>query len=188
MIKRSGPARRTGKSRRLGRIPLLRRFCRSEDGAAAVEYALVGLPFLLLLTLTLEHALAFYAHTSLNAGVEDLSRKIRTNQITGNSHTAAAFKQELCASDFMTLFDCNGLQVDVREIARFGDPGVPRNPDGSLNTNGFGFNPGGKVSINIVRVYYEWPAILAWQSFTTGNMWSNGKRLLVGSRAFRIEP
>ena len=116
MIKRSTPGRGASIVKRFSKIPFLRRFCRSDDGVAAVEFALLGLPFLLLLTLSMEHALAFYANTSLNAGVEELSRKIRTNQITGNTHTAASFKQELCASDFLTLFDCKHFKKCIKEM------------------------------------------------------------------------
>ena len=52
--------------------PLARRFVRQQDGAAAVEFALVALPFLALTFAILETALVFFAGQTLEAAVAEL--------------------------------------------------------------------------------------------------------------------
>ena len=48
---------------------LARRFARAQDGAAAVEFALVAAPFLALIFAILETALVFFAGQTLEAAV-----------------------------------------------------------------------------------------------------------------------
>ena len=62
----------------LGRC--LRRFARRQDGAAAVEFAFIAVPFLALLFAILETALVFFAGQSLESAVADTGRLIMTGQ------------------------------------------------------------------------------------------------------------
>ena len=57
--------------RRLLLTRVARRFARQQDGAAAVEFALVAVPFLALMFAILETALVFFAGQTLEAAVTD---------------------------------------------------------------------------------------------------------------------
>ena len=60
----------------------------------------------------------------------------------------------------------------------------------------FGFAPGGRSTINVVRAYYDWPTVLdwgniaraGWGGITGEGMGTNGYRRIVGSAAFLNEP
>ena len=170
------------------RFRLLRKFGKSEDGASIVEFSFIALPMFLMIGGIMEFSVHFFANSIMDHGVEQVARKVRTNQITGNTHNEQTFKDELCNIGFMRLFNCNELQVDLQQIGSFQAVNTPRNANGSLNNSNFGFNPGGRVSINVLRVYYEWPTFLAFHKLHPDQIWSNGKRLMVSSKAFRIEP
>ena len=80
---------------RLGRLlpsRLARRFVRRQDGAAAVEFALVAAPFLALTFAILETAFVFFAQQTLEATTADSARLVMTGQAQTANYTAADFK------------------------------------------------------------------------------------------------
>lgn len=165
-------------------------FRKSEDGTAAVEFAIVAIPFFLFVGAIFELSIHFFVNSIMDHAIGSVAREIRTNQITPNTHTEAQFRGHICGRPEMFLFDCDNLIIDVQEVANFDDPGVPRNPDGSVNPSGMGFNPGdlGSRSINILRVYYEWPTVMAFANFSNDPMWARGNRIIMSSEAFKLEP
>lgn len=172
-------------------------FRKSQDGAAAVEFALVSIPFFLILFSILEQGFYFLGNRLIDAGVNQIAREVKTRQITADNTSEAEFKNALCAKTLMAIFDCGKLSVDVRTIASFAAPAAPPvNPDGSLDTTGFGFAPGGRSTINVIRAYYDWPTVLdwgniasaGWGGITGEGMGTNGYRRIVGSAAFLNEP
>src|SRR5882672_2109471 len=90
----------------------LRRFTRQEDGATAVEFAMVAAPFLALVFAIIETAVVFFAGQTLETAVADSSRLIMTGQAQTAGFNQAAFKDAVCAKIF-GLFNCqNGIYVD----------------------------------------------------------------------------
>jgi len=167
---------------------MLRRFARREDGAAAVEFAIVAAPFLALMFAIMETALVFFASQTLETAVADSARLIMTGQAQTKSYDAAAFKTAVCAK-INGLFDCaGGLQIDVKTYTSFGsvDNSKPVDANGNLKTN-FGYQPGGPGDIVVVRLMYLWPVYASLLGFDLGNM-SGSKRLIMATAAFRNEP
>ena len=97
-----------------------RRFVRQQEGAAAVEFALVALPFLALLFAILETALVFFAGQTLEAAVTDAGRLIMTGQAQTAGFSQADFKTQVCNDLSGGLFDCAAsLYVDVKTYSSF---------------------------------------------------------------------
>lgn len=172
-------------------------FRKSQDGTAAVEFALVSIPFFLILFSILEQGFFFLGNRLIDAGVNQISREIKTRQITAANTSEEEFKIALCAKTLMAIFDCQKLSLDVRTIASFEAPAEPPVLDnGDLDTSGFGFAPGGRSTINVIRAYYDWPTILdwgniaqaGWGGITGEGMGNHGYRRIVGSAAFLNEP
>ena len=176
-----------GGMRRLCRGRLLRRFSKRQEGAAAVEFALVAAPFLALIFAILESALVFFSGQALETAVHDASRLIMTGQAQNQSMSQAAFKNAVCARIY-GLFDCQGgVYVDVKSFSfsSFSNASItiPIDSQGNFQNN-VNYNPGGPGDIVVVRLFYQWP-IASLLSLT--NM-SGGKRLLVATAAFVNEP
>ena len=96
------------------------RFARHQDGAAAVEFALVALPFLALTFAILETALVFFAGQTLEAAVTDAGRLIMTGQAQTAGYTKDDFKTQVCNRLAGGLFNCsNGVYVDVKTYTSF---------------------------------------------------------------------
>ena len=178
----------TNTSRSVTRWLSFRRFRDANDGAAAIEFALLALPFLMIVIAMLETSISYFVGRALEVSVNNVSRQLRTGEI-GIGTSEADFRTLLCSSGSMAFFDCQNpakMLIDVKTVNNFQSPDDPTlNPDGTLNNTGFGFTPGGKNKITIVRVFYQWPTILQWSNLGSGG---KDKRLLTGSSAFLTEP
>ena len=174
--------------RKLFGLRLIKRFNKSEDGVAAIEFGMLALPFLMLVFAILETALGFFAAQVFESGVDSVGREIRTGQINSTSTTAAQVRTKICEKTW-SLFDCNAIQIDVNTYAVFPSTPLttPRNGAGNFDNTGLQYDTGVAGSIVIVRAYYEWPIILdyLWQNVSG---LSNGARLFVATTAFQNEP
>lgn len=174
--------------RRLTRLRLARaalRFARAERGATAVEFALVSIPFLLLVMAMIELGLVFLVSLTLENAIIDVGRTIRTGQVQGAKTTAADFKTAVCNRMSWLGDRCAaGLSLDVRTYADFtsigasGASAAPPNPTA--------WDPGKAGSIVLVRGYYEWPLVTPLMN--TGLQSANGKRIIYAATAFMNEP
>lgn len=185
--------------RRLLPARAARRFARHQDGAAAVEFALVALPFLALIFAILETALVFFAGQTLEAAAADSARLIMTGQAqTTNFNTGQAdpkgfsqddFKNAVCARLAGGLFDCtNGVFVDVKTYANFSAVNTA-SPivNGQFDSTKVAYSPGTQGSIVVVTLYYQWPIYVSLLGSNLSNL-NGGSRLLVATSVFRNEP
>ncbi len=178
------------KLRRLARRASPRRFMRRQDGAVAVEFALILLPFLALMFGIMETALVFFADQTLETAVADSARLIKTGQAQTQNLTAQTFKNQVCARIY-GLFNCaNGVYVDVETYSSFGSitNTPPLDNTGKLVTSNFVYQPGGPGDIVVVRLYYQWPIYVSLMNLGNLANMSNNSRLLVATAAFVNEP
>ena len=167
----------------------VRRFIRQQDGATAVEFAMVAAPFLAMVFAIIETALVFFAGQALETAGADSARLIMTGQAQTQGYDQARFKQAVCAKIY-GLFDCtNGLYVDVKNYTTFGSISTakPLDSSGNLQTGTFGYQPGGPGSIVVVRLMYQWPVYVSLLGLNLADS-AGSKRLLMSTVAFRNEP
>lgn len=188
-----------GSQRCSGRFLLLRRFRRSQDGVAAVEFGFAAVPFFALLFAIFETALMFWSNQILEESLSQVSRSL----VTGQSRTlynaptgaanAAKFRDAICARAPIGLIDCSKLYVDVRVYNSFsaatsGTAGSDPLAGGGLNTSSFGYTQPQGNDIVVVRAVLDYKLFLTgWASAGLANIGS-GRRGIVVSMAFRAEP
>ncbi|MGH2550453.1 MAG: TadE/TadG family type IV pilus assembly protein [Rhodanobacteraceae bacterium] len=169
---------------------LLIRFGKKNDGAAAVEFAIVVVPFFAILFAIIELALVFWAGQVLETAVNDTSRLVMTGQAQKQNFDKDRFKTELCAR-VLGLFTCDArMMIDVRTsggfaTANLGKPSFKGN--GQVDDTGFLYQIGGPGEIVVVRVIYEWPLILRTFGLDIADT-PSGNRLIMSAVAFRNEP
>lgn len=189
-------------SRVRSRRDILSRIRRDEDGAAAIEFAILAIPFFMLLFAIIETCVAYAAEQVLDNAVDEMGRMIRTGQITFDTGeptdmTQLQFRDAFCERVSMML-DCDEkLYLDVRSFTNFSDIplGIPRKnntPYADLDDSAFDFDPGGASTINIVRAYYRWQILTDLiRPHITNIRPSDGSLptdyLIVGTAAFRNE-
>ncbi|HET9904638.1 MAG TPA: TadE/TadG family type IV pilus assembly protein [Xanthobacteraceae bacterium] len=163
----------------------LRRFVRQDEGAVAIEFALVALPFFLLLFAILETAMVFFVEQTLETATADAARLIMTGQAQQQGFDQSKFRDAVC-DRISNLFNCKGeLKVDVRKYTDFASAqtGKPVDQNGNLIQN-FEYQPGCPGDIVVVRTLYQWSIYVPGLHLAD----SGGKRLLMATSAFRNEP
>lgn len=166
----------------------LRRFGRNRSGATALEFAMVAAPFFFLLFAMIEIAAVFLISTVLENAVLEASRQIRTGQAQSGGMTATAFRDEVC--DLISIIgDCDRVEIDVQVFADFDnvDQSSPIQDDGTVDSSGFGWQPGDAGDIVMVRVFYRWPLMIPNFGAALSNMEGN-QRLITAATVFRNEP
>jgi len=165
-------------------------FARAEDGAAAVETALVATPFFLLVFGILQLAIIFLASASLENAMQKAARTVRTGELqTGAAPTQAAFKQAICNNWGWLQSSCmSDLYVDVRTFSSFQTVTAPQPlTNGTFDPNVLQFSPGGPNDVVVVHAYYQWPLIAPGMDQALANL-NGGKMLMTSTSTFRNEP
>jgi Flp pilus assembly protein TadG len=167
---------------------IVRRFVKKDDGAAAVEFAMVAAPFLALMFAIIETAIIFFAGQVLETAAADSARLIMTGQAQQGNFNQTKFKEEVCARVY-GLFDCTGgIKVDVRTYTSFASATMSKPIDANGNvTFTPSYQPGKAGDIVVVRLLYEWPVFVSLLGLNLADL-SNNKRLLMATAAFRNEP
>eukprot|EP01037_Dinobryon_pediforme_P010622 gene10622-10693_t len=152
-----------------GSMGLLQRFRRHRGGAAAVEFAMVAVPFFGLLGSIFEISIDFYISAALQTALNDSARDILTGQAqSANYATAQDFiDNSLCGLGTIKrrlpdFINCSRIQIDVRPSTTFSGNDLSKPvSNGVLNTSSWGYNPGTSSQVVIVRAIYTVPIITA---------------------------
>lgn len=176
-----------------------KRFRKNEDGATAVEFAFVSLPFFALLFGIIELAIVFFVNSALVHATSEAGRLIRVGNFQACGG-ADEFKALVC-ENMKNMGNCwKNVRVDVvegdsfktivmpdippvqpRDETKSGEEAVPQTPNGVYNANASG-------DTMVVRsvLYYRLalPPILT----RLDNPAGSGARTMVATTAFRNEP
>ncbi|MFZ0267453.1 TadE/TadG family type IV pilus assembly protein [Caulobacter sp.] len=158
----------------------LDRFARADDGAAAIEFAFVGIPFLILVFGLIELGLTFLVSITLENALMTVDRRIRTGDYQNTSR--ADFSKAVCDEMAWLESSCaDSITLDVRVLPAFETAKTLKPPEGVTC-----FDPGGPRSIMLVRAYYKWPIITPLlQSAVAGG---SGVRQVTFASVFVNEP
>ncbi len=186
--------------RLLGR--LLTRGLRDRRGATAVEFAIVGAPFVLMIFAIIELALYFMVQVTLDNATALAARQLRTGQVVadGNSDSTSqtAFLQAICSNMSWLQSQCNSginsqtgivyLALDVRPLSSFsgasGSPPAVQN--GKLNTTNFCYYSGSAGSAVEMRAFYRWQLLTPF--LTSLQTFAGGVAELQSAEVFQVEP
>jgi len=165
-------------------------FARNRKGTAAVEFAIVAMPFFYLMLATMETAMVYVAQTSLELSLTSVQRDIRTGAAQQANRSAGDMRQQVCDSlgQFLAADCATELWLDVDSFPSLASVTLtsPLN-NGAIDPGSINYSPGGPDSIVLIRAYYAWQIDTPMLEVALGNM-SGGKRLLTASRLMRVEP
>ena len=190
MVQRASHDRRTAGTPKATRPRRLGRFLGDSRGAIAVEFALVALPFIVMILSVFELALMFTVSTTLDSATARAARQIRTGQLqTAGGATAATFATTICNNLGWLESQCSSnLSVDVRTFPSFSNATL-NNPvtSGAIDSTKLLFNMGNAGDIVMVRAYYQWKLFTP---FLNGGLTllSNGSTVISSTTTFRNEP
>src|SRR5262245_17215431 len=96
------------------------RWLRNDRGSAAVEFALVVVPFFMFVIGIMGMGLWFFTSSSLDYGVEAAARQIRTGSAQKTDMTVAQFRQLVC-TQAGNYIDCNKTRVLAQHADEWAD-------------------------------------------------------------------
>lgn len=175
-------------------------------GFAAVEFALVALPFLLLVVAILEYSYGNFAQSRLDAVVQQTSRQIMTGYVqsqtvSGMPLDANQFRTQIVCPKLPAIMNCADLFVDVQAFDAPGSIAAASPYEGYVNATKSGLVPpsldnsknhycvGGAKKYVVLRVAYPVPLIttkLLADYFTDYK--GHKARLVQSTATFKNEP
>ena len=180
------------------RLRPLQHGMRNKAGSVAIEFAMIAPMFFALMFASVEIGLVYFANMTLENGVYNAARLVRTGQVQQNGMSADDFRDFLCAEvDMLLSCDSGSLLIDVRSYSSFGTSGYEdafdANGDlrGDLNSfqTGQSSSTSGSQDIVLVRAFYKGPLFTPMFAEYFSNMPNDGgHRLISSSFAFRNEP
>ena len=180
------------------------RLYRARDGATAVEFGLVALPFLALLGGCLENGLVSWEQEILQQAVVEASRQIYTGnfQTTNAGVTDAAtlisrFRTAICTQPSgaarVTIFNCGNVRVSVTQASNYASATtvspVATNANGvsDWNANFQSYTCAGASAIMVVQAAVDIPVFFPLLGSASSNL-PNKRRVLQAATVFKVEP
>jgi Flp pilus assembly protein TadG len=170
---------------------LVRRWFAAIDssGATAVEFALVGSSFMLMLLAAFEFGYMLFVQSVLDNAARDAARLIRTGQAQESSNPTSTFQTMLC-NDVGSLVGCGNIVYQSQAFNDWTSAQTAVNTPPSRNANGTynstGFSPGSQGQIVAVTVTYNYPFFTPWIAGVLGG--STNSALLMSTVVFQNEP
>lgn len=143
------------------------RLLRDRNGATAIEFTALAIPFALLVFAILESCLAFAGQELMANVTDDIARELRTGQLKAADVDQDKLETMICnRMAIMVSSSCKeNLEVDLQEYATFAAAAAVRTKfkgsgsERDIDTTGFIVKPGKSMSKNMLRVFYRWPVI-----------------------------
>ncbi|EFO33147.1 TadE family protein [Roseibium sp. TrichSKD4] len=169
---------------------LLRRYTRNDQGVTAIEFAIVGTPFFMLIFGILEFGLAFFVNRIVDNAVLETARLVRTGQAKDFNDTK--FRNALCANMPSIFCVHNRMVIKVDKLTDFSGAGdnystLPPLLDDDDEPTDDSYPPKiNRQEVVVVRVLYQWPMFSAYLNLGDGD--TSGKRNLFSAHIFQTEP
>jgi Flp pilus assembly protein TadG len=165
-------------------------FGAAQQGATAVEFALIAPAFIALLLAIIEMTLFLFAQATLQNAAVEAGRLFLTGQAQNASTTQSQFKTNDVCPMLSALFTCANLQVDVATYASFSSAvtSAPALYDsgGNLITTGT-WSTGTQGDVMVVQLAYPWQIFGMPLGSVLPNVGSNTAEVM-GVSAFKVEP
>ncbi len=165
---------------------LFRRLARNSDGAALLEFALLGPAFLALLVAILQTGVVFLFQQTLQTATTQTARLIMTGQAQTQNINSATFLTDVCNAAG-NLLDCTKLSANIQTFTSFSGVQMTNPVNSGTYTAPSNYSLGGPGDIVLVQIFYQLPVVSAPLGFTMANT-SNGNALISATAVFRNEP
>ncbi len=173
-------------------------FFRERSAVVAVEFAMIGAPFLLMILEIFQSALFVYCSGMLDHAAQAAARKIMTGSVQNGSLTAAQFRTNLLCPQLPATMPCANVIVNIQTFSEAAYPGgfysfvnaaqtaivIP-----PLDNSQTAFCPGGSGQYVYLQVFYAMPLLGAiWLPAVTATFNGQTVKLVSAAAAFKNEP
>lgn len=139
---------------------------RRDDGTVAVEFGLLGVPFITMLIGTFELSLFFASSVVMEGATNYAARLIRTGQVQTAANPIQVFEDNLCDRVGL-MIDCEDVEYEVVPVPgdNFANAGaLAPTYDAAGNLVSQGFDPAGSSDVVLIRVVYRYQFLTPFMS------------------------
>lgn len=104
-------------SRRPRTASILRGFAENRRGTVAIEFAMIGVPLIGLMTAILETGVVFIQAQQLQVATRNAGRALRTSQSAANGQSYAWFVQNYICNKVTAMITCANVQIQITSLA-----------------------------------------------------------------------
>jgi Flp pilus assembly protein TadG len=134
-------------------------------GAAAVEFAVVGVTFMMMVLAAFEFGFMLFVQSALDNAARSAARLIRTGQVQTSGSPTSTFQTLLC-SDVSAIIGCGNIIYQSQVFQDWPSAQTSVNTPPTRDKNGnyvsAGFSPGTAGQIVVVTVTYNYPFFTPW--------------------------
>ena len=166
-----------------------------DSGATAIEFAMVGPLFFLMIGCILETGLMLFTEYVLQTSAQEAARLVRTGQAQNAQLTLSQFKSKLCNLAGI-IIDCNGkvtvYMTSTASSFQTLNGAVPSylnvgtKDDGSPNPSSY--SCGGPSTPIALIATYDWDFVIPYFMDFFGNIKNGKTRRMAGVMVFKNEP
>jgi len=160
-----------------------------NSGAAAIEFAIVGSAFMLMMLASFEFGYMLFVQSVLDNAARDAARLVRTGQAQNSGNAQSTFSTLLC-NDVGYLIGCGSLVYQAQVFNDWTSAQTAINTPPTRDVNGnmvsAGFSAGTPGQILVVTVTYNYPFFTP----LVGNLLGSGTNsaFLMSTVVFQNEP
>lgn len=166
---------------------LLRALTKDRKGSAAIEFAILALPFFVVIFAIAEIAIMYFVDSGLDAALHKTVRQVRVGVAKSGAWDATKFKNVLC-SELSYSFGC-ASKVKVRATVITDMSSISRISGisgGSLNVTE-DFSLGDSGSYVLVQAFLPWDPTFKLYAISSGRL-SDGSYVLSAAELIKNEP
>jgi Flp pilus assembly protein TadG len=166
---------------------LLRSLSKDKKGSAAIEFAILALPFFVVIFAIAEIAVMYFVESGLDAAVHQTVRQVRVGVAKSGGWDAKKFKETVCANLSLS-FGCS-TKLKVRAVVVTNMASVSRvSPitNGSLSVTE-DFNLGDSGNYVLVQAFLPWDPVFKLYPIASARL-SDGSYVLGSSELIKNEP
>jgi Flp pilus assembly protein TadG len=166
----------------------------NDDGATAIEFAMVAMPFFMLVFGMISVSNFYFMNVSVEKGMDMTGRLVRTGQAQANNMTVGQFKNNIC-TEAGGWIKCNNLQLFVQSR----DDWSQVTPENCVDNAGvvrsspmndsdlIAVHTGSAQKVVVVTACYKWELASRIPFLKVGDM-SDGSKMIQTVTAFKTEP
>lgn len=164
-----------------------RTLLRNKQGAAAVEFALLVLPFFLFLFCILDMALMFFVDSALDSALHTAARSVRVGSAHSNNWNLATFKSNVC-NGMALAFSCQDeLLVKTTAMSDFSSMSFTSPVSGGVLSVTESFSPAASGDYVMIQAFLPWNSLMASVGANVNTL-ADGTYVLSAAVVFRNEP
>lgn len=166
---------------------MLRRFLKDRKGAAAIEFALLAIPFFAMTFAIIEGSFMYFVDAGLDGALHRTARKVRVGSASANNWTLNTFKTAVC-DELGYSFGCSAnLLVRATVITDMSSVSKVSGISGGTLSVTEDFNIGGAGDYVLIQAFLPWTPIAQLYSYSSERL-KDGSYVLGAAELFKNEP